>query len=127
MLTPLPYEVVYGRHSLRRRRHFHHDVGAVQGLKQAVCLPDGRLCVVGQMGVHLQRDVAVGPGGPVVVSTKEVGRRPEVLDGQRLVGLLGAHALAGAPEQGVVVIGAAQDGLFEDGRVGGDPADAQGD
>ena len=75
---------------------------------------------------HFKAHIAVIAAGRVINRTQHVGGHLNILDRQRLVkfadltlGILGEHLA-----QRVIVVGAARDRFFENGRIAGNPADA---
>ena len=117
-------ELPDGRQALLGGRHLDEDIGAVQGLPQVAGLGDGAVGVVGQVGVDLQADEAVLAVQPVIERPEDVGGPLHVLHGQGLVDLLDGLARLGQGADSLVIVGAAGDGLLEDGGVGGDPLEA---
>ena len=119
-IDPLADEPLDGRDALGCGRHFDHHVGAIQGGKETPRLDYCALGVVGQPGIDLQADIAVGATGPFIDRVQDVGSALDIFQGQRFVQRplrpTRRHHLC----QGLVIVGAAGDGLFKDGRVGGD-------
>ena len=72
------------------------------------------------MGVDLQADKAVLPSKLLKKGQENVGGHLHVPDGQGLVGPLDAFLLIRQFLNGSVVVPAAGDGLFKDGRIGSD-------
>ena len=111
------------RHAFGRARHFDHQVVAADSLPQAARILDRGGRVVREIGRHFQADVAVRALGGIVDGTKEVGCVADVANRQRLVQRHRFEVTAPFDFlQGVKVIGAAGDRLFEDRRIGGDAA-----
>ena len=123
-VDPLADELPDGGHAGGRRRNLDHGVGAFEHLEEAAGLLDRGFGVVRQVGADLEGGVAVGAAGAVVEGAQEIGDHANVVDGQRLVGLVDGCAPVGERAESVVVVGAAGDGLLENGGVRGEPGDA---
>ena len=125
MLRPSPIICSDGRHALGGGRDLDQQVGPVDPLVQRAGGGDRAGGVVGQGRGHLERDEAVGaPARVVARAAARPGRRSMSVDHQLPVGVLhgmGRHQRA----ELLVVVVLALDGLGEDGRVGGHPADAR--
>ena len=109
-------------HARVRRRDLDHHVGPVDQAPVQARLLERALRVVGQARRHLERHVAVHAAALVVHGPQHVGGHLHVADREAAVHLAGGQALAGPLGEVVVVVGRAEDGLLEDGRVGGDAA-----
>jgi hypothetical protein len=108
------------REALVGARDLDHQVGTVDAVPVLLGLRDGLVGVERQVGVDLQRDVAVVAVGLVIDGAQDVGRGLDVLDGDGLVD--GARVLGGQTGDLGVVLLAAEDGFLEDRGVGGHPA-----
>ena len=78
---------------------------------------------MGQLGIDLQADIAIQPGGPVVHGAQDLRRTADILQRQRLIDLLDGATLDHQAAQGTVIVIAPGNGLLKDGRVGRHAAD----
>jgi len=110
---------------LRRARNLDVQVGTLGQLVYGQGGFDGRLGVARQQRRYLHRHPAVRPLGAVPNRPEDVGRAPQILEGefdeQGFARESGARLLLDA---GVVARPAA-DGLVENRRVGREPGDGQ--
>jgi hypothetical protein len=120
-IDPLADERLDRRNARRGGWHLDQHVGAIQRGIEPPRLGDGARGVVGQRGTDFQADVAIDAAGPVVDRAEDVGCALDVLQGQRLVEPGHRHAGRCQLSQGLVIVGAAGDGLLKDRRVGGHP------
>ena len=123
-VDPFANERLDGGDALRRGGHLDHYIGAGQRLPQASGLRNRAGRVVGQAGRDLQADKPIRTFRFLMHGPQEVSRPLDVLDRQRLEERCGAgvRVLSEPRTQGGVVVGAARDGFFKDGRVAGDAA-----
>jgi hypothetical protein len=126
-VDPLGDEGLNGGDAFRRGGDLDHRVGPAEDLEKHPGLGDGSLRVVGKLRVCLEAHIAVGAPRGVPDGTEEVGRPPDVVEGQREVDFVVRFSLINEFPKGLVVVRAARDGLLEDGGVGGDAGDAAGD
>ncbi len=110
-----------GRHPLRSGRHFDHDVLATEAIPQAFGFVDGGVRIMCEMRRDLQTNVAVHPIRLLVNGPEQIGGTLNILNGNFLVDFINALALASKLIQSLVVIRAATNRFFEDGRIGRDP------
>ena len=124
-VDPFADALLDGRNAFHGGRDLHHQVGAIHGFPQPARVFDGALRVFGQKRRNFQADVTVALFGAVVDRAQRVGGILNIFDGQDLVDAHGVQILALLQfEQRVGIVGAAGDGFFENGRVGGDAAQA---
>src|SRR6185503_17015082 len=84
---------------------------------------DGLVRVVGKFGRDLDADKAVFALGAVVDRPEHIGGVADVFDRQRVEDLVGGVFLERHRAKLGIVVGGVGDGLFEDGRVGGQAGD----
>ncbi len=107
--------------------HLDHHVRQVQPAEQVKGFRDRSGRVVRQAWRHFEADEAVHALRPVVHRAQDVRGQRDVPQRKFLVDLGGTGAHGGQCADLAVVVGAASDGLFEDGRVRGHAAHPGGD
>ena len=118
-------QIVDRRQAFLRARHLDHQVLATDLAPQPLGFVDGALGVLGEIGRDFDADKAVGAMGGVVCRAQHVGGLLDVLDRQMLEDLADGPVLhlQHTGDGRVIFVGMA-DGLLEDGRVRGHPAQA---
>ena len=101
------------------------EVRPVDPLPVLARLLDGRLGVVREVRLHLQRDEPVGVVRLLPERAQHVAGELHVEDRDLVVDVARRHALLGELRDLLVVVGRAEDRLLEDRGVGGDPAQRQ--
>ena len=121
-VEPLPHRLERRGDALGRAGDLDHDVGAVHGGEQALCLGDGRRGVVGKRRRHFDGDEAILAAAAHVDRTEHVAGGAHVVHGEPVQDSGRAEALPGQLEDLLVVGLARGNGLLEDGRVSGHAA-----
>ena len=100
------------------------DGQAVSAGEKVPNLVDGAVVIVTQLGTGLQADVAINPIRLVVDRAQQVSSPPDIFHHQCLVNLFQRFIRIHQMTQLLVVVLAASDSLFKDGRVRRDAAQA---
>ncbi len=111
-------QVVDGRHAFGRRRHFDHQVFAIDGMPQALGFGDGALGVFGEIRRDFDADKAVGAVRCIEYRAEHIGRALDILDSKLFKNLAGRPILLfeDLRHRVVIFIGMA-DGVLEDRGV----------
>jgi hypothetical protein len=120
-LTLMPSEIACSTagHAGVGARDLDHQVRAVDALPVHARGLERRVGVVREVGLDLERHVAVEVLGLVVDAAEDVAGRLHVAHDHRAVGLAAVGAGLGELGQLVVVVVGAEDRLLEDRRIGG--------
>ena len=107
-----------------RARDLDHQIRAVDGRPEPAGIGRGDGGVARGEGRDFDRDESVAALGRVIERPEEIGGVLDIADRHRLEDCVGVEVALEQPDDLLVIGGAGGDGLLEDGRVRGEPADA---